>query len=87
MGILENHIGNALNLYPNPTNGNISMDMGAPYSSVDLKVLNAAGQLVSSGEFSNSEKIDLKIEGPAGCYYVHVMTSDNRKAVIKVLLE
>jgi hypothetical protein len=87
VGILENHIGNALNVYPNPTNGNISMDMGAPYSSVDLKVLNIAGQLVSSGEFSNSEKIDLKIEGPAGCYYVHVMTSDNRKAVIKVLLE
>ena len=87
VGILENHIDNALSVYPNPTNGNITMDMGAPYSSVDLKVLNAAGQLVSSGEFSNSEKIDLKIEGPAGCYFVHIMTPDNRKAVIKILLE
>jgi hypothetical protein len=87
VGIIENHIDNSLNIYPNPTNGNISIDMGAPYTSVDLKVLNAAGQLISSGEFSNSEKIELKIEGPAGCYYVHFRTSDNRKFVIKVLME
>jgi hypothetical protein len=86
VGIVENSFGNDLLIYPNPTNGNFSIDLRLVYESVTLSVTDINGKLVQSNSYNNSQLIDIKIEEPAGVYLLMVESGD-KKAVISIVKE
>jgi len=85
VGVIENHFGNSLIVYPNPSNGNINIVLGAIYPTIITKVLSANGMAISTKEFNNSGTINFDIEGESGYYFVEITASGNKKAVIKIL--
>ena len=87
LGIIENDFGYNLRPYPNPTNGIFTVELGKMYSSVSAKVFGLKGQLINHNNYSNTDKLQLEINGVAGFYFVEIVADDNKKAIIKILKE
>ncbi|MBT6029421.1 MAG: T9SS type A sorting domain-containing protein [Crocinitomicaceae bacterium] len=86
VGVIENSFGDDLLIYPNPTDGNLSIDLGMTHESASLRVTDLNGKLMQSNSYNNSQMLDLKLEGPAGVYLLTVESGEN-KAVIRLLKE
>ena len=86
VGIVENDFGNNLLVYPNPTNGNFSIDLGAVYDSFVVSITDLSGKLIDSKTISQSQTLMLTIEKPAGIYIVFIQAGD-KKAVIRLVKE
>jgi hypothetical protein len=84
VGVSGNNFGNALKVYPNPTNGELSIDLGSSYNNVSVIISNALGQVVQSQNFSNSNVLQIKISGEAGVYFIEV-NSGGKRARLKVM--
>lgn len=84
VGILENSFGNDFVVYPNPTNGNFSVDLGANHGNVKIRITDANGRLIQSSEFSSAQILDLNISEASGVYLLTVESSYQR-AVIRLV--
>jgi hypothetical protein len=86
VGIVENSFGDGLFIYPNPTNGNFSIDLGALYENAQVSITDISGKLVESKSIAQSQVLNLTIEEPAGIYLISIQAG-NKKAVIKLVKE
>jgi hypothetical protein len=86
VGIVENEFGNGLLLYPNPTDGNFSVDLGEKYQTVQISITDVKGKLIQSQIYKDSQLFNLKIEESVGVYFL-IIESTNKKAVIRLIKE
>jgi len=86
VGIIENDFGSGLLLYPNPTDGNFSIDLGENSQMVTVTMTDLSGKVIQSKTYSNEQLLNLKIEEPAGVYLL-VIESGDKKAVIRLVKE
>ncbi len=84
VGIIENEFGNTLLLYPNPTNGNFSIDLGAEYQTIRITITDVSGQLIRSNIYTNSQLLHLKLNEAAGIYLL-MIEAGNKKALIRLI--
>ena len=78
--------GNITNLqaYPNPTQNTLTVDLGTVHSTVNINVSNTIGQKVQSFNATNTQRLDLNLEGLPGWYFIQIETEKGSKTV-KVL--
>jgi hypothetical protein len=86
VGIVENSFEHILTVYPNPTHGNFSIDLGAIYESSEVLITDISGKLIDSKNISQSQVLNLSIREPAGIYIVSIQAGD-KKAVIRLVKE
>ena len=86
VGILENNFGNNLLVYPNPTNGNFSIDLGDVYENSEVLITDLSGKLLDSKTIAQSQTLNLSIREPAGIYILSIKAED-KKAVIRLIKE
>jgi len=82
-GIIKNDFSENLLIYPNPTNGNFSIDLGKNYKSTTIRMTDLNGKQIHSYTYNDSQLLNLKIEEPAGIYLLIIETG-NKKAVIQL---
>ncbi|MDB2657528.1 T9SS-dependent M36 family metallopeptidase, partial [Crocinitomicaceae bacterium] len=86
-GLGELNITDQILVSPNPTNGDIFVNLGgALYSNIDASVLNAMGQVVAEGTFENTSEFDMSIDTAPGVYFVNVI-ADGKTGIIKIIKE
>lgn len=83
-GVIENSFDNELRVYPNPTNGEFSIDLGAVYENSTILITNVTGMLIDSKTVSQSQILNLSISDQTGLYICTVQAAD-KKAVIRIL--
>ncbi len=76
---------NFVKLYPNPTTGHISIDLGETKNNLKLSLINYLGQVVLTKEFVSTDFINIGIDVPAGVYFLHLETAEGERNIIKVL--
>jgi hypothetical protein len=74
-----------VNVYPNPTNGNVTVDLGG-LTDVSIKVTNLIGEVIYEDHKISNSSYNLYIEESAGLYFVEI-SNENNKEVIKLLVE
>jgi len=84
-GVSEKDFSTALTISPNPTTGQLTVDLGATRSSVTITVRNLMGQLLSSTDYETATKVSLAIEGAPGVYFVQVQSYDGNIATFKIM--
>lgn len=84
LGIIENSFGNKLIIYPNPTNGNFTIDMGNTFRNTEIQISDMLGKVIESKSVISTQTLDLFIQEPAGTYIVTVR-ADDKKAVIRIV--
>ena len=85
IGIIENSFGENFKVFPNPTSGNLSINLGDRYSSIKAALFSIDGKLLGNYIFNNTNQIELLIEHPSGFYFIELSSSDNNMALVKVL--
>lgn len=86
VGFVENNFEQNIAVFPNPTDGFLSIDMGEAYHSLDVTMSSNDGKVIFKKNYKERRFIELKIEEPAGIYFF-VVSSGGKKAVIKVIKE
>ncbi|MCX2744378.1 T9SS type A sorting domain-containing protein [Mangrovivirga sp. M17] len=86
LGIIDNDFGDDLKVYPNPTDGNFSIEMGGYFKNVEISIFEIDGKLIRSAVFNNQKTIDLTITEKPGIYLIGI-SAENKKATIRLLKE
>ncbi|MCK0115049.1 T9SS type A sorting domain-containing protein [Gelidibacter sp. F63206] len=80
LGTDENILSN-LAMYPNPSSGHFTIDLGKDYSDVNLQIHNMLGQQISSNKYTSIKTIEQEINTSAGIYFVKVSSEGVSKTL------
>lgn len=82
LGLFNTPSGSAISFYPNPFQNSLHLDFEEPYRELTVDVINSFNQVVASYSFTNQRSVDLKIDQPAGVYFL--VLKSNARAVAKI---
>jgi PKD repeat protein len=83
-GFVENNFETEIQLYPNPTSGQIAIDLGRSYPETQVHVLDLEGRIVLQQVYRDQKTLHIDIHAPQGIYLVTI-DSEEYKAVLKVV--
>lgn len=79
-------INEVTNVYPNPTSGNINIDLKEVKQDIKATITNSLGQVIFIQNFEATNLISIDIDAPSGIYFLN-LKSDRESKTIKVLKE
>lgn len=85
LDIRQAEIDPSFQIYPNPSKGTITVDLGA-LQEIDIKMYNLSGQIIYSQENIKTENHQFEVDEPSGIYILEVSASTG-KQYYKVVLE
>lgn len=83
-GVIESNFGEGLVVFPNPSNGNFSIDLGNTYETITLSISDVNGKIVSTENYTQEQFINFTIEEAIGIYFL-TLSSGDKKAVIQLI--
>ena len=86
VGLSEKEIGEGITLYPNPTNGQFTVLLDKMYAQTSIEIVDVLGKQILTGEFTNSDQLKLKLEEPAGIYFIRI-TADELTTQRRLVIE
>lgn len=86
LGVNENNFENEFTIYPNPTEGEFSIDLGQNYPNTTIIITDLLGKIIQTKRYNNSQLINLNIKKSKGIYLL-IIESGYKKAVIRLVKE
>jgi uncharacterized delta-60 repeat protein len=74
---LENNDLSTISVYPNPTTGNITIDMGYDANVVTIELLDVLGRKLSSSVINQIELFNLEIPEKPGIYFISISSFED----------
>ena len=84
LGITENSFPQNPIIYPNPTDGNVSIDLRENYNNVTIKLNDILGRQIVEKSYDQGRVFNLKVSGRPGVYFLSVNT-ENKKVVFRLV--
>ena len=85
ISLVENSNSN-VKIFPNPTNGYFSIDLGEIYNAVTITITDLKGKVIQSKSYNQSQLLNLKLEEPAGVYLL-MIKAENKETIIRLIKE
>ncbi|HOO98036.1 MAG TPA: T9SS type A sorting domain-containing protein [Bacteroidales bacterium] len=76
VGILENNFNTSILVYPNPTNGNITIDLGEMTEISSVIISDMSGKEISRSEFGKTDKFEMSLNVNPGIYLLTIKSDD-----------
>ena len=83
--IRVNDFGKDLKVYPNPTSGNLSIELGKTYHDVILSLKTLDGKKINTLEAGTCNRVEYTIQSPPGSYLLEIKASENIKSTVKII--
>jgi len=77
----------SISFHPNPTAGNVTIDLGETLYNIKATLTNSLGQAILSENFTSTNFINLDIDAPNGIYFLKLDSANGETKTIKVLKE
>jgi len=88
VGIADNPIiRDGFTLYPNPVKDELTIDLKTGYAQVEARLLDITGKLISSGSFSNTSLINIRMDVDPGIYIIQLLDTNGMNVYFKVVKE
>jgi hypothetical protein len=84
LSISENGLEDSIVAYPNPTTESVVIALEKSYEQVEVRVIDATGKVMSEEILEKTDKIDLRLDGEPGLYFVTIITSSSEKTLVVV---
>ncbi len=75
----------SVSVYPNPTRGNLWVDLGKTYHNAEISVIDWVGQTIFSQNFASAHKEEIYLSVPPGIYLVKIKL-ENQKLMTKKII-
>jgi hypothetical protein len=82
LGIIENGFGKDLLLYPNPTSGKLTIDLGGILENININITDLSGRLIQTKTYYHRQLINLILDGSAGVYILSIESTDKKGSFI-----
>ena len=76
-----------LTVYPNPTNSNLTVDLGKTITKIKTVLTNSLGLIISTQQFKSVDLISFEIDVPTGIYFLQLETTAGLSKVIRVMIK
>jgi stress response protein SCP2 len=86
-GISENSFGSNIMVYPNPTSGKFTIELGNTYAEIEVKIANSMGKVIERKSYHDAQTLDIKIDGANGLYFISIRNNNGQQAFLKVIKE
>lgn len=83
VGISENNWNTTLSIFPNPSSGNFTINVGDINETVTIKIADISGRNISTKEY-NTNLINITLNEPNGVYFLNIYTKE-KSATIKFI--
>ena len=87
VGISESDDFENVRFYPNPSNGNVTIEFGKVYEDLTIQIHNVVGQTIQTKKYQSTDRADITIEQANGIYFVHLISKNGESVVLKVIKE
>lgn len=87
LGIAEISNVNEIKVYPNPTKGNIFIELGKEQEDINVSIKNALGQEVKSEMKINHNHAEIQFNGAPGIYFLELSYKDTQTEVFQIIKE
>lgn len=77
-GLLEGVNEHPFSIYPNPSKGDVFIDLGAELTDVKVNVMSAQGSLIYSQEYANTGLVHLDLNVLPGTCFAEIVTSTRK---------
>lgn len=84
IGINENDFSSSMLVYPNPSEGDVTIDFGNVYDNIIVEVRDVFGRLVSTKKAKQTSQTNIEIDGVKGMYFLTIQIN-KQKAFLKVV--
>ena len=86
LSAISNDLHNYLyTIYPNPTNGKFTIDLGKGEEDITITIFNILGERVIDKHFASASIIDLDIIGNPGLYFVSLQSKNRTTVTFKIV--
>lgn len=82
---LTENVLSEINIYPNPSNGVINIDLGLMRKEINITIINSLGQNIYSNKYKNCKLIQLENEITEGVYFIKIESPEGYLKTIKHL--
>ena len=83
--LTNNNLKKAITVFPIPTSGDLNIDLAQQHNSITIDVINLLGWIVSTHNFTSTDKVVFNLGAGSGIYFVRVSTNEGQTATLKVL--
>ena len=78
LGIIENTFPGDPIIYPNPTDGNVSIDLRENYNNVIIRLNDILGRKIIEQSYNQGRVFNLNLNEPQGIYFLTIVTENKR---------
>jgi hypothetical protein len=84
LGLIQNEFPLNPIIYPNPSEGNISVDLRDNYSNIIIELTDILGRKIKTNSYGQGQHFNYNINEEAGIYFLTVI-AENKKVVFRVV--
>ncbi|WP_053977171.1 LamG-like jellyroll fold domain-containing protein [Mangrovimonas xylaniphaga] len=86
LGIEDNLFANGLQLYPNPTSGNLNVSLNGVYETVNAQLVAITGKVIGQYQFNNTNGFSLDLNNfNSGVYFLNLKAAELEAVTLKVV--
>jgi Secretion system C-terminal sorting domain len=78
---------NNLSLFPNPSNGAFTLDLGKEYKQANVRITNVTGKVLAEYQYKDAQKTALQFDGAPGFYWLDITTEEGKLPRMKLMKE
>lgn len=71
--------------YPNPTGGDIIIELNKSFNQLKVEVTNVLGEIISVSSFENKNQLKLELKGAPGIYFIQIQSSNGESITLKAI--
>ena len=84
LGLIENYFPVKPIIYPNPTDGDLSIDLRSNYNDIVIKINDLIGRDIVTRYYNQGQQFNLNLNKESGIYFLTIIAQD-KKAVFRVI--
>ena len=85
VGTLTSSFSEEIELYPNPNNGYVNINMNQVIDQLELQILDIKGNIHYQNEFRQVQNMNFELQIPAGTYIIYIKDNKNRVANLRMI--
>jgi hypothetical protein len=83
----KNILNSNLSLFPNPSNGAFTLDLGKEYKQANVRITNVTGKVLAEYQYKDVQKTALQFDGAPGFYWLDITTEEGKLPRMKLMKE
>lgn len=86
VGMTENTLSESIHVFPNPSAGTFTIDLGSTVESAQITITDVTGRIVESSNHNATSSVQITLNEPSGIYFIEVVSGE-QKSNLKLIVE